>query len=143
MPDAHQPAETYGYFDHDADIGIVDRGATPEAAFEAAAEATFAVMVDIRTLRATTRIVFAFDETDLELALVAWLNRLLAEARSAGQALGRFRLRREDDHWTGEAWGEPWRADLERGVEVKGATLTMLAVRAADVGWEARCVIDV
>lgn len=143
MPGARQPDQTYGYFDHDADIGIVGRGATPEAALEAAAEATFAVMVDIGALRATTRIVFAFDEADVELALVTWLNRLLAEARSAGLALGRFRIRRQDDHWTGEAWGEPWRADLERGVEVKGATLTMLSVRATAAGWEARGVIDV
>jgi SHS2 domain-containing protein len=32
---------------------------------------------------------------------------------------------------------------MERGTEVKGATLTMLSVRRADGGWEARCVIDV
>ncbi|MDE2366260.1 MAG: archease, partial [Betaproteobacteria bacterium] len=32
---------------------------------------------------------------------------------------------------------------LERGVEVKGATLTMLSVKQAGAIWEARCVVDV
>ncbi len=37
----------YDYFDHDADIGIVGRGETAQAAFVAAAEAMFAIMADI------------------------------------------------------------------------------------------------
>jgi SHS2 domain-containing protein len=45
--------------------------------------------------------------------------------------------------WSGTAEGEPWRAELERGVEVKGATLTGLAVTQQDGIWEARCVVDV
>ncbi len=40
------PMEQYGYFEHDADIGIIGRGATPEAAFESAAEAVFAIMAE-------------------------------------------------------------------------------------------------
>jgi SHS2 domain-containing protein len=32
---------------------------------------------------------------------------------------------------------------MERGVEVKGATLTMLSVKQVEAGWEARCVVDV
>jgi protein archease len=43
----------------------------------------------------------------------------------------------------GSAEGEPWRAGLERGVEVKGATLTGLEVKQRDGIWEARCVVDV
>lgn len=133
----------YAYFDHEADIGIVGRGSSPEAALEAAARATFAIMLDLDAVRPTTRVQFELVESDPELALVAWLNRLLGEARAAGLALGRFSLRRAGDRWSGQAWGEPWRADLERGTEVKGATLTMLSVRPADDGWEARCVVDV
>jgi SHS2 domain-containing protein len=45
--------------------------------------------------------------------------------------------------WKVEARGEPWREELERGTEVKGATLTMLSVRHSESGWEARCVVDV
>jgi SHS2 domain-containing protein len=131
------------YFDHDADIGIVGRGENLEAAFEAAARAVFAIMVDCGAVQPVEHVVFEFDESDPELALVTWLNRLLAEARSRGLVFGGFRVTRDGAHWQGEAWGEPWRPDLERGTEVKGATLTMLAVNQAAGGWEARCVVDV
>ena len=114
-----------------------------EEAFEHAAEATFGIALDLAAVHPTERLSVAFDEADPEFALVTWLNLLLAEARCAGLALGRFSLRREGDTWHGEAAGEPWRPGVPRGVEVKGATLTMLAVRPTPAGWEARCVVDV
>lgn len=129
----------YNYFDHDADIGVSGRGATLEAAFEAAAMATFAIMADLSQVREARSVRFEFEEADPELALAAWLNRLLAE----NLVFCRFRLARRDGRWQGEAWGEPWREGLERGTEVKGATLTMLSVRQGENGWEARCVVDV
>ena len=55
----------------------------------------------------------------------------------------RFRVEHRGDHWRAEALGENWRPDLERGVEVKGATLTMLSVEKTDAMWQARCVVDV
>lgn len=133
----------YTYFDHDADIGIVGRGATVEAAFIAAAEAMFAIMADLPKIHCKTSVEFEFEEADVEFALVTWLNRLLSEARGEGLIFGRFELTRRDEQWQGTAWGEPWRDDLERGVEVKGATLTMLSVRQDEGVWEARCVVDV
>jgi SHS2 domain-containing protein len=131
------------YFDHEADMGVVGRGKTPEAAMESAAEATFALMADLEEIEPTRAVEVTFDESDPELALVIWLNGLLAEARAEGLALGRFTLEHTGDHWRGTGSGEPWRRDLERGVEVKGATLTMLSVRPTNHGWEARCVVDV
>jgi Uncharacterized conserved protein len=133
----------YDFFDHDADIGIVGRGATLEAAFEAAAEAMFSIMADPATLGREAHVAFAFEEGDGELALVTWLNRLLAEARSNGLMLSAFKLERDGDRWQGEAWGTPWAPHTEGGVEVKGATLTMLSVKETGGQWEARCVVDV
>jgi hypothetical protein len=52
-------------------------------------------------------------------------------------------LTRDGERWTGTGEGEPWREDLEHGTQVKGATLTDLAVRQTDAGFEARCVVDV
>lgn len=135
---------SYDYFDHDADIGVIGRGQTVEAAFESAAAAMFAIMAEVAQLNGEQYVEFGFREADPELALVTWLNGLLAEARSRGLVFSRFRLRRVGDGWIGEAWGEPWREELERGVEVKGATLTMLSVgQTAGGEWEARCVVDV
>lgn len=149
------------YFEHDADFGVVGRGPNVETAFVQAARAMFAIMVELDALRDGEHLAFEFEETDLELALVEWLNRLLAEARCRGLALGRFALRRPltppspprgrgkgegatvRGQWHGEAWGQRWNDRLARGTEVKGATLTMLSVRQVAGQWEARCVVDV
>jgi SHS2 domain-containing protein len=133
----------FSYFEHDADIGIIGRGPTLERAFESAAEATFAIMADPQSLRESQEVSISFTEDDTELALAQWLNALLGAARERGVVFRRFALTREGTRWSGRAWGEPWRRDMERGTEVKGATLTMLSVGQTDSGWEARCVIDV
>lgn len=131
------------YFEHDADVGVVGRGERIEDAFVGAARATFALMTEPGGVRRRDRIVVEFDEPDVELALVEWLNLLLAHAHDRGLALADFALVRTGDHWRGEAWGEPWREGLERGTGVKGATLTMLSVKRAEGLVEARCVVDV
>jgi len=135
--------DDYDYFDHDADVGVVGRGDSVESAFVSAARATFALTCDIASVVPRERVEVAFEESDPEFALVAWLNALLAAASERGLALGRFELAREGERWRGTAWGEPWRDDIERRTQVKGATLTMLEVRERRGGWEARCVVDV
>jgi SHS2 domain-containing protein len=131
------------YFEHDADIGIVGRGATLEEAFEAAARALFAIMAPLEAVQPAESVPIEFEEADVELALVRWLNLLVSAARLRRLVFCRFWIERDGVIWRGGASGEPWRADLERGVEVKGATLTMLEVKEAEAGWEARCVVDV
>lgn len=146
MPDQAEEAtvqEGRDYFAHDADIGIVGRGATIERAFEQAAAAMFEIMCGGVQPHPRVVVHVAFDESDAELALVRWLNALLSEARTERLVLSRFQLRREGDHWSGEGCGEPWSAGMDRGVEVKGATLTELSVKQAAGMWEARCVVDV
>lgn len=96
---------SFDYFEHAADIGVIGRGATPEEAFEGAAEAMFAIMVDPAQVRPLILFAFAFVEDDLELALVTWLNRLLSEARQRGLALGRFSLKRAGGEWQGGSLG--------------------------------------
>ena len=135
--------DRHTYFEHDADVGVIGRGASVEAAFVSAARALFALMTRLDEVGDAERIDIAFDEPDVELALVTWLNLLLAHANERNLVLAHFRLAREGANWRGEAWGERWREDFERGIEPKGATLTMLSVAPTGEGWEARCVIDV
>jgi len=137
------PAASPRYFEHDADIGVIGSGKTLEESFESAAGATFAIMVDPATVEPAQSVSVEFEEADVEIALVRWLNALVATAREHGLALARFWIERDGVRWRGGASGEPWRPGLERGVEVKGATLTMLSVARAAEGWEARCVVDV
>ena len=133
----------YGYFDHDADIGIIGRGSSLEEAFESAAVAMFAIMADVDVLDFHELIEVKFEEDDNEFALIEWLNTLLALAHMKHLVLGRFELQREGTSWRGKAWGDKWKKDLERGTEVKGATLTMLSVQEKEDHWEAQCVVDV
>ncbi len=134
---------SYTYFDHIADIGIIGRGDSVEAAVCKAAEAMFAIMTDLSKVKTIQSINIIFDEADPELALVTWLNQLLAQSIIKNLALSHFVLTRQSDHWEGEAWGELWRDDLPRGTEVKGATLTLLKVFHDQQGWQAQCVVDV
>lgn len=133
----------FSYFDHDADVGVIGRGATIEEAFEAAARATFALMADLEQVRPVETLALDFEEADVEIALVRWLNLLLALSHERGLVFSRFWIERDGVIWRGGASGEPWRPGLDRGVEVKGATLTMLQVKQGAAGWEARCVVDV
>ena len=133
----------YGYFDHDADVGVFGRGATVEQAFENAARATFALMWEPRVVAMRDEVEVEFAEADVELALVTWLNALLGQAAARHLALADFTLARDGDRWRGRARGESWRDDLPRGTGVKGATLTALSVRPVDGGFDARCVVDV
>lgn len=131
------------YFEHIADIGVIGRGPTLTDAFVSAAEATFAIMAVATRLSETLSVEIRFKESDEELALVTWLNRLLAEARVHGAVFRRFELEREGDAYTGRAYGCMWDDSIPRGTEVKGATLTALSVKQDEHGYEARCVVDV
>ena len=131
------------YFEHGADIGVIGRGVTPEAAFVEAARAMFAIMAVPDSVEESLSVEMEFEEADVEFALVTWLNRLLAEARLHGAIFRRFELEREGAHYKGRAFGCMWKPDIDRGTEVKGATLTALSVRPSPSGWEARCIVDV
>ena len=133
----------YSYFEHGADIGVRGEGQTLEEAFSAAAAAVFAIMTDLARVRIERVVELHFEEDDQELALVVWLNLLLARAREQRMVFRDFRLQRNGPDWHGEAAGEPWRAGLTRGTEVKGATLTMLSCSQHGDRWEAACVVDV
>lgn len=131
------------YFEHGADIGVIGRGATMEAAFVEAARAMFAIMAQPGEVEISLSVEFEFEEADPEFALVTWLNRLLVEARLQGAVFSRFELAREGAHYRGRASGGKWGPAIARGTEVKGATLTALSVKQNEAGWEARCIVDV
>ena len=136
------PSDT-DYFDHDADIGVIGRGHTLEQAFVNVAYNTFAIMCALTQIKPLLEINVFFNEEDVELALVQWINLLLSSARENGLMFSHFELSRDQNSWTGKAYGAPWQPHFEHGVEVKGATLTMLSVKQEGNEYTARCVVDV
>ncbi|MBX3631219.1 MAG: archease [Nitrosomonas sp.] len=133
----------FSYFEHDADVGVIGHGKTVEQAFEAAAQAVFAIMTNLDTVQVRDEITVAFEEADLEFALVIWINLILDKAREWGMVFNVFHLQRNGQQWFARIDGEKWRDALERRIEVKGATFTMLSVRQVKGIWVARCVVDV
>ncbi len=133
------------HFPHEADIGVRGLGATLEQAFEQAALALTAVIVDPATVKPEAAIRLSCEAPDAELLLVDWLNVLIYEMATRNMLFGRFEVHLDGLRLSGRAWGEALDTTRHRPAdEVKGATYTALKVgRQADGGWLAQCVVDV
>lgn len=119
-------------------------GATPAAAFEAAAAGLTAIVTDI-PVAAEVPVEIECQAPDLELLLVDWLNALIYEMATRKCLFGAFEVTIDGERLTARARGEPVdRARHRPAVEPKGVTLTALEVRQLPDGrWRTRCVIDV
>ncbi len=133
------------HFPHGADVGVRGVGPTTEAAFEEAARALTAAIVDPREVAPLDAVEVACSAPDMELLLVDWLNALVYEMATRSMLFGDFRVRIEGATLTATARGEP--VDTARhapAVEVKAPTFTDLKdARDEDGAWVAQCVVDV
>jgi SHS2 domain-containing protein len=133
------------HFHHQADIGVRGCGQTPASAFEQAAMALTAVIVD--PARLSDRIPVSIDcqAPDLELLLTDWLNALIYQMAVRHLLFARFTVEINNNQLHATAWGESLdRARHQPGVEIKGATYTGLWVGRDERGeWIAQCVVDV
>jgi SHS2 domain-containing protein len=133
------------HFAHEADIGVRGVGASKEEAFEQAAVALTAVILDPRGLRGEEVVEVTCEAPDDELLLVDWLNALVYQMATRRLLFGRFEVHIDGHRLHARAWGEPIEvARHQPAVEVKGATLTCLRVgQEAGGAWVAQCVVDV
>ena len=133
------------HFAHGADIGVRGRGATLAEAFAAAAVGLTAVVTDPLQVRPIESVPVECAMADRGLLFYEWLNSLVFLMATRRMLFSRFDVRIAGDTLVADAWGEP--VDIARhapAVEVKGATLTELAVRKEPDGrWLAQCVVDV
>lgn len=137
--------EGWEHFSHGADMGVRGRGSTPAEAFAGAALAMTAIVTDPAQVRAAEAVDILCSAPDREFLLVEWLNALVTEMSARRMLYSRFDVECDEHSLSARAWGEP--VDVGRhqpAVEVKGATLTELAVRREPDGqWVAQCVVDV
>lgn len=138
-------ASGWEHFDHGADIGIRGYGATPARAFEQAALALTAVIVDAADIEETTHVNITCEADNLDDLLLDWLNALVYQMAVSRLLFRRYHVELTDHELRGKAWGEA--VDTARHhpvVEIKGATYTELAVRRREDGsWMAQTVVDV
>jgi tRNA nucleotidyltransferase (CCA-adding enzyme) len=134
------------HFPHGADIGIRGIAPTLEGAFEQAALALTAIVVEPQSLAVLPDALdFECEAPDQELLLVDWLNEVIYEMATRQMLFGRFGVHIEGTRLRAVGWGQPMSSHGEElTVEPKGATYTSLSVRQlADGRWCAECVVDV
>jgi tRNA nucleotidyltransferase (CCA-adding enzyme) len=138
-------ASYWELFPHGADVGVRGVGASKAQAFEQAARALTAAITEPSSVAAEECIEIACDAPDDELLLVNWLNALIYEIATRRMLFSRFEVRIDGLRLKGKAWGERInQVKHQPAVEIKGATLTELAVRQDSEGrWSAQCVVDV
>jgi len=133
------------HYEHQADIGVRGFGASPDEAFEQAAVALTAVIVDPATVANREAVSLTCTAPDRELLLADWLNAVIFAMATRRVVFQRFAVRIDGEQLSATAWGEPIDVARHRpAVEVKGATYTDLTVRRGERGeWVAQCVVDV
>ncbi|MEW6326002.1 MAG: archease [Thermodesulfobacteriota bacterium] len=134
----------YETFEHGADIGIRGKGRTLEEAFSNGAKALFSLMADLSTIEPQKEIQVECTAPDIETLFMVWLNQLIALADLEKMFLCEFSVTISNNNLTAVARGEsisPQKHNL--GVEVKGATYTMLKVFQEAGYFVAQCVVDV
>ncbi|MBS1188854.1 MAG: hypothetical protein H6R10_646 [Rhodocyclaceae bacterium] len=132
------------HFAHGADIGVRGFGSTKAQAFEQAALALTAVIVDPAAVAPREAVAVECEAPDDELLLADWLNRLIYEMAIRDMLFSRFAVELYEHRLAAQVWGEG--TDLQRhhpAVEIKGATYTALAVKPVAGGWVVQTVVDV
>ena len=143
-PEVSEPAR-WEHFDHGADIGVRGFGKSPAQAFEQAATALTAVVVDPASVRLHESRQLHCEAADLEGLFYEWLNAVIYEMSAEHFLFGRFSVTLDGNRLTATASGETIAPERHQpAVEIKGATYTELRVaRRADGLWCAQCIVDV
>ena len=103
-----------------------------------------AAATEIETVAPSQAVDITCEAPDEGILLVDWLNALAYEMAEHGLLFSRFEVEIEAGRLYATAWGEPVdRARHSPAVEIKGATMTELAVSWEDGQWVAQCVVDV
>ena len=140
----NDPAD-WTHFPHRGDVGVRGYGQDMAEAFENAAKAMTAVVTPLDLIRVVRVIPVTCRAADPSILLLDWLNAVIYTMATEQMLFHDFRVRIDGETLQGEMEGE--KVDPERhepSVELKGATLTELAVeQQADGRWCAQCVVDV
>jgi tRNA nucleotidyltransferase (CCA-adding enzyme) len=133
------------HFQHSADTGVRGCGRSLAEAFEQAAIAMTAVILDPAAVVCDESLEIEVRAPDREILLTEWLNALIYEMATRHMLFARFEVGIRGDGLKARAWGETIEVARHRPtVEIKGATFTELRVWRPEEGlWCAQCVVDV
>ncbi len=101
------PHTHWQHFYHQADIGVRGVGSTLAEAFEQAAKAMTAVIVDPEMVNARDELELSITAPNQEILLFEWLNALVYEVAIRKMLFSRFRVAIDDGELQGRARGKP------------------------------------
>jgi tRNA nucleotidyltransferase (CCA-adding enzyme) len=136
---------TWEHFHHAADIGIRGIAESVEQAFENAAYAMTAVMIDPKHIPPKQNISVSAQAPDIELLLVDWLSSIIYQTDTRKMLFSSFKVSIDGLSLNAQISGSPISKCISiPAVEVKGVTYAELAVKQNQNGlWVAQCVLDV
>lgn len=137
----------YEVVDHTADVGIRVRGKSLAELFEAAAEATFDVMIEHkRKLAPAIEVPVSIDAPAIDQLLVRWLTELLFVFESRRIVLSKFYVDEiSERHIEASVFGAKYDSARHRQkIEIKAVTYHHLKVeQAGDGAWQAEIIFDI
>ena len=138
-------APSYRYLQHTSEVSLRAYGANLAEAMAGAAQALFAVMVDLRGLRQRRWMEVTVESSGVEDLLVEWLNELLFRWETTGVLLRRFEVEEvSETRVRARCGGEPYDPQRHRlKLEVKAATYHQVRVLQGKEGCTVYVVLDV
>jgi SHS2 domain-containing protein len=132
--------------DHTADIGLVIHGDDLRSLFEAAGEAFFHLITDLRKVRPRLERTIRLKGESLERLMVDWLSELLYLHDVEGLLFRQFRVEAagEEDGLIAVVRGEVFRDGVHAiKTEVKAVTYHQIQVKWEEGGgWRAQVIFD-
>lgn len=137
-------ARPYRFLEHTGDAFLEASGASLAEAMAGAAQALFAVMVDLRGVKVRQWADVHVVSTGASSLLVDWLNELIYQWETTGLLLRRFVVERATEtEITARCGGEP--SDPQRHrlkAQVKAATYHQAQVARRGGRWTVRVILD-
>jgi SHS2 domain-containing protein len=140
-----------GKYEFIPDIALADsafkvEAETLEELFILSAQATFATMVDLKTVKPESKVELSLSAAKLDDLLFEWLAELIYLKDREAQLFSRFEVaisQNGDYRLAGAAWGD--KIDFQRQelrTDVKAVTYHMFELRKTGNGYFARVVLD-
>ena len=134
----------YRFLEHTGEVGAQAWGTDLAAVLGAAAQALFAVMADLRSVRVRRWAEVEVQSPNVESLLVEWLNDLLFRWETTRLLLRRFEVEATETRLRARCGGERYDPRRHRlKLDVKGATYHQARVDQSPRGCTARVVLDV
>jgi SHS2 domain-containing protein len=132
-------------FEHEADVGLIVRGADGPELFATAGVALFELVCRLDAVEERERYELASEADGVEALLVDWINDLVYLFEGEGVVCRRFAFQTwSPTSYRAEAFGEPVDAARHDPRDlVKAATYHGLSVQELPGRWEARVILDV